>query len=172
MAEPTGTSRHITAWRAGVGLAGGLFLAVACTAVGARPFFAPLPDALRDTVRAEPDRVISAVAALVVGEGLTVHVSSPAEGYLETDWYDVVERRSTSGTSLDPRREVRLRFFADLIDQGLTQLSAEAVMRRVVDPSVTARENEIMAPPGTPGDEMLRRIFSALELEIGSTRRR
>jgi len=171
MAESPGTSRRIVVARAPIALLSAALVAAACTAVGARPFFPPLPDALGDTLRAEPDRVISAITALVVGEGLTVHVSSPAEGYLETDWYDVVARRTTSGTNLDPRREVRLRFFADLVDQGLTQVKAEAVMRRVVDPSVTSRENEIMAPPGSPGDELLRRIFAALELEIGSTER-
>lgn len=154
--------------RAAVLLAG--LGAAACTAVGARPFFAPLPDALLDTLSTEPHTVITALTDLVVGEGLTVRVASPAEGYLETEWFDVVERRSTSGTGLDPRREVRLRFFADLVDEGKTQVAAEAVMRKFVDPSLASRENEVMAPPGHAGDELVRRIFSALELDIGSRR--
>lgn len=143
----------------------------ACTAVGARPFFRPLPDALLDTLNAEPADVITSLTDLVVGEGLTVKVASPAEGYLETEWFDVVERRSTAGTGLDPRREVRLRFFADLVDEGKTQVAAEAVLRKFVDPSLASRENEVMAPPGHAGDELVRRIFSALELDIGSKRR-
>lgn len=145
--------------------------AAACTAVGARPFFGPLPDALLDTLNTEPSAVITSLTDLVVGEGLTVRVASPAEGYLETEWFDVVERRSTAGTGLDPRREVRLRFFADLVDEGKTQVAAEAVLRKFVDPSLASRENEVMAPPGHAGDELVRRIFSALELDIGSRRR-
>jgi hypothetical protein len=156
-----------------VGVAGVLAAlgAAACGAVGARPFFTPLPDALLDTLSADPADVITALTELVVGEGLAVRVASPAEGYLETEWYDVVDRRSTAGTGLDPRREVRLRFFADLVEEGRTQVAAEAVLRKFVDPSLASRENEVMAPPGHAGDELVRRIFSALELDVGSTRR-
>lgn len=171
MHKQTGNPRHAFAPPIGAILACAAVGALACGAVSARPSFAPLPDALLDTLRTDPAHVITSLAGLVVGEGLTVRVASPAEGYLATEWFDVIERRTTSGSSVDPRREVRLRFFADLIDEDLTQVAAEAVLRKFVDPSLTSRENEVMAPPGHQGDELVRRIFAALELDVGSTRR-
>ena len=171
MRNATRKSRYGLATSIGTALTLAALGALACGAVGARPSFAPLPDALLDTLKTDPVHVITSLTDLVVGEGLTVRVASPAEGYLETEWYDIVDRRTTSGTGLDPRREVRLRFFADLIDEDLTQVAAEAVVRKFVDPSLTSRENEVMAPPGHQGDELVRRIFAALELDIGSTPR-
>ncbi|MBE0595292.1 MAG: hypothetical protein IH616_23125 [Gemmatimonadales bacterium] len=170
MRKPITVSRHRLVPSIGAVLSLTALAGLACSAIGARPFFAPLPDALLDTLRTDPASVITALTDLVVGEGLTVRVASPAEGYLETEWYDVVERRSTAGTGLDPRREIRLRFFADLAEEGHTQVAAEAVMRKLVDPSLASRENEMMAPPGHEGDQLVRRIFAALEIEIGSTK--
>jgi hypothetical protein len=106
--------------------------------------------------------VITAVAGLVTSEGLTIRWNSPVEGYLETEWYDVVARRSGGENSLDPERVVRLRFFADPLRQGETELVSEVVLRRTVDPSLPSRESETMAPPGHAGDQILRRIIDAV----------
>jgi hypothetical protein len=133
----------------------------ACGSIGARPYLVPLPEARIDTLPAEPDAVVSAAQALVVGEGLTIRVSSPAEGYLETDWYDTVTQSPGGGSSLDPRR-------ADRLGDDETMLASEAVMRRVVDPSLPERQNEIMAPPGHPGAELLSRVLSALRASLAS----
>lgn len=138
----------------------------ACGSIGARPYLVPLPEARVDTLSAEPNAIIAALQALVVGEGLTVRVSSPAEGYLETDWYDTVTQSPGAGSGLDPRRAVRLRFFADRLGDDRTRLASEAVMRRAVDPSLPERQNEVMAPPGHPGAELLSRVLSAMRTAI------
>lgn len=140
----------------------------ACGSIGVRPYLVPLPEARIDTLAVEPEAAIAAVQTLVVGEGLTIQVSSPAEGYLETDWYDTVTQTPGGGSGLDPRRAIRLRFFADRLGDDRTQLASEAVMRRVVDPSLPERENEIMAPPGHPGAELLSRVLSALRTSLQS----
>jgi hypothetical protein len=140
----------------------------ACGSIGARPYLVPLPEARIDTLPAEPDAIISAAQAFVVGEGLTIRVSSPAEGYLETDWYDTVTQSPGGGSSLDPRRAVRLRFFADRLGDDQTRLASEAIMRRFVDPSLPERQNEIMAPPGHAGAELLTRVLSALRTSLSS----
>jgi hypothetical protein len=140
-----------------------------CGSIGARPYLVPLPDARIDSVPAEPDVIIATLQNLVVGEGLTIRVSSPAEGYLETDWYDTVMQAPGGGSSLDPRRAVRFRFFADRLGDESTRLASEAVMRRVVDPSLEERQNEIMAPPGHPGAELLVRVLSAMRASLASS---
>ena len=134
---------------------------VACGSIGARPYLTPLPDAVTDTLPAEAAAVIIQIQTLAIGEGLEIRVSSPAEGYLETEWYDV-DRRGSVGGSLDPRRIVRFRFFADELGTTGTALHSEAVTLRSIDPSVPERQNEVMVRPGHPGDQILQRILIAL----------
>jgi hypothetical protein len=149
-------------------LLGAIALTSACGSIGARPYLVPLAGAEIDTLNAEPHVVITTLQDLVVGEGLTVRVSSPPEGYLETDWYDTVTQTPGGGSSLDPRRAVRLRFFADRLGEDRTRLASEVVMRRAVDPSLPERENEIIAPPGHPGAELLNRILAVTRESLGS----
>jgi hypothetical protein len=137
-----------------------------CGSIGARPYLTALPDAIVDTVPAEPAAVISELQTLVMGEGLAVRVSSPAEGFLETEWYDV-DRRGPVGGGLDPQRIVRIRFFADAVSRFTSLLASEAVTLRAIDPSIPDRQNEMMVPPGHPGGQILERILLALRNELG-----
>ncbi|NIM49823.1 MAG: hypothetical protein GTN62_06140 [Gemmatimonadales bacterium] len=139
----------------------------ACGAGSIRPYLTPLPDAPTDTLAADPATLIREIAALVAVEGLRLRWSSPEEGYLETDWYDVVARQPGGAYARDPERAVRFRFFADPVGENETQLVAEAVSRRTLDPSVPPREVEMMVPPGHPGDQILRRILDAVTTRFG-----
>ena len=145
-----------------------LVLTGACSSIGARPHFVPLTGATIDTLGVEPDVVIATLQGLVVSEGLTVRVSSPLEGYLETNWYDTVTGAPGGGSSLDPRRAVRLRFFADRLGEDRTRLASEVVMRRAIDPSLPERENEVIAPPGHAGAELLGRLLAATRESVDS----
>lgn len=145
----------------GCALAGILAGAAACRG-GVRPYLTPLPNALVDTVAATPDAVVRELATAALGEGLRIRLSSPTEGYLETDWYDVVSQTPGGEYSGDPHRVVRLRFFADPTAENETRLVSEAVYRRTLDPSLDARTNEVMVPPGHGGDELLRRILATV----------
>ncbi len=170
------SSRHTAARRSagsrygavGAALLSAILLAGACSSIGSRPYLVPLAGAEIDTLGAEPDDVIATLQDLVVGEGLRVRVSSPLEGYLETDWYDTVTQRPGGGSSLDPRRAVRFRFFADRLGEDRTRLASEVVMRRAIDPSLPERENEIIAPPGHPGAELLGQTLTVLRESLGS----
>lgn len=144
-----------------------LAFTIGCGSIGARPYLTPLPDAITDSVRAAPADVIRQLQTYVLGEGLAVRVSSPTEGYLETEWYDV-DRRGPVGGSLDPRRIVRLRFFADDVGGDRAALTSEAVTLRSIDPSIPERQNEVMVPPGHPGSQILDRILIALRNELGA----
>jgi len=144
-------------------------LALSC-AGGLRPYLTPLPDAVVDTLPALPVDVIREIATLVTAEGLVIRISSPEEGYLETDWYDVGAAVPGDTPFTDPRRSTLLRFFADPEADEETRLSAEAVVRRTLDPSVPSRQGEMMAPPGHPGNEILRRVLAALDSRFGPAR--
>jgi hypothetical protein len=144
-------------------------LAMSCGG-GLRPYLTPLPDAVIDTLDVLPADVIREIATLVTAEGLVIRISSPEEGYLETDWYDLGAAAPGGTPFTDPRRSTLLRFFANPEGDEETRLAAEAVVRRTLDPSVPSREGEMMAPPGHPGNEMLRRVLAALDSRFGPER--
>lgn len=149
---------------AGVALAIGLVLS--CGG-GLRPYLTPFPDAVIDTLDVLPADLIREIATLVTAEGLVISISSPEEGYLETDWYNVGAAASGGTPFTDPRQSTLLRFFADLSGDEQTRLAAEAVVRRTLDPSVPSRQGEMMAPPGHPGYEILHRVLAALDSRFG-----
>lgn len=160
--SPSTTTRRSLVTRAlAWAVLGTVAVTMACGSIGARPYLTPLPDAVLDTIANGPAAVIGQIQTLAIGEGLEIRVSSPAEGYLETEWYDV-DRRGSVGASLDPRRIVRFRFFADEVGSTRTVLYSEAVTLRAIDPSVPERQNEVMVRPGHPGDQILQRILIAL----------
>jgi hypothetical protein len=123
-----------------------------------------------DTLAVLPADLIREVATLITAEGLVISVASPEEGYLETDWYDVGAATAGGAPFTDPRRSTLLRFFADATGDDRTRLAAEAIVRRTLDPSVPSRQGEMMAPPGHPGSEILRRLMAALDSRFGPAR--
>lgn len=141
-----------------------LVLAIGGTACGGgvRPYLTPLPNAWVDTIPTAPDAVIRQLITAVTGQGMRIQLASPAEGYLETDWYDVVSQTPGGEYASDPHRVVRLRFFADPIAPDETRLVSEAVYRRSIDPSLPERQNELMVPPGHAGEVLLRLVLSAV----------
>ena len=140
----------------------------ACGAVNQRPYLQPLPGAPIDTVSTDPTVLIPEIGALVTAEGLDIRLSVPSEGYLETRWYDIDTARSVGGRTNEPHRVVRLRFFTRPIGEQLTELTSEAVIRRTLDPSLPERENEMLAPVGHPGEELLSQILAVIEERFGA----
>jgi hypothetical protein len=106
--------------------------------------------------------VISALAAALEGEGLRVRAASPAEGYLETAWFDPRTRVSVGQEHRHAERVFRIRAFADSVPPVKSELTLEAVYRRTADPSATGREEEIVVPPGQPGDSVAQRVLEVL----------
>lgn len=133
-----------------------------CTAPGTRPHFGPLPAAVTDTLAMEPESAIVALQARLVDAGLRVRRLSPAEGYLETDWFDLRARKSVAPDHLQTDRVVRVRVWADPEPPGRARVVVEAVYRKSADPSARGREQEIVAPPGHPGDSLTRHLLQDL----------
>lgn len=155
--------RRLTVFALGTLFAG----AAACAAGGVRPSYSPFPNARVDTVNAVPADVIQEIAARVQAEGMRLNWTSPEEGFLETQWYDLVTRESGQTDRANPDRVVLLRFFADPVGTDRTQLTTEAVIKRTSDPSVLPRDQEMMVPRGHGGDRLLARVLDGLRERFG-----
>jgi hypothetical protein len=140
---------------------------IACGSGGVRPSYKPFPRASVDTVKAGPSAIIQEVAARMNAEGLQVQWSSPAEGYFETQSYNVVTRRSGNVSNADLENNVVLRFWADSISASSSRVTGEATMVRSADPSVFGRDREQTVPASHPGDVMVHRILQGLHERFG-----
>jgi hypothetical protein len=125
--------------------------AAACASFGgARPAWAPLPDAEVFTSPWSPEEVLTFLQDSLAARGFAIQLIVPPEGYLETRWFDVAARQAAAEPFSGADSVVKLRFFADPV--GLhTRVIAEAVRRTAWDPSRPARELEAMLPPEHPG---------------------
>jgi len=97
------TRRTRCGWRLAQALGA---VGVACTAVGTRPHFGPMPGAVVDTLGAGPGTVIGALASELETLGLRVRAVSQAEGYLETSWFDPTTGRLVDGGIREQTRQV------------------------------------------------------------------
>lgn len=144
---------------------------VACTAPAIRPHYGPLPAAAIDTLPMPADSAIVLFTARLTAAGLRVRRASPAEGYLETDWFDLRARRPVAPDRLQTDRVVRVRVFADPEPPGRSRVVVETVYRRTADPSAPGREEEMVAPPGHPGDSLTQHLLSGLRMAGAEERR-
>lgn len=161
-----GTSRRGYAGRPALAVA---LVALACTAPAIRPHYGPLPAAAIDTLAMPAESVIVVLASRLTEAGLRIRRSSPAEGYLETDWFDLRARRPVSPDHVQTDRVVRVRVWADPEPPGRSRVVVETVYRRTADPSAPGREEEIVAPPGHPGDSLTQHLLR--DLRGGGDRR-
>ncbi|MSR07236.1 MAG: hypothetical protein EXR93_09255 [Gemmatimonadetes bacterium] len=143
-----------------------LLVSQACTAITVRPTYRPFPLAAFDTVTAKPPSVITGASADLVRLGLTVRTITAAEGYLETRWFDLGEKRSRREVA-NPDRTVRIRVWADLVTPLQSEVIVEAVHQRLLDPSVPERENEVVAVAGSPGDSIAQALRTAIKARFG-----
>lgn len=107
-----------------------------------------------------PASLVAAFDSVVRARGLGVLAEAPLEGWLETRWFDLDERRSVAEPFRNFDRVVKLRFRVDRV-QGKTRVIAECVLRTAWDPSVPERDRERMAPEGHEGRLLLEDILKA-----------
>ncbi len=151
-------------WTAALGTA----VFAACSPVTARPPFDPLPEALVDTLAAQPDMVIREVQTQVAEEGFGLDVYEVIDGYLETNWVTIVADENDTGELAPHERVVRFRFWADGVPGLRTKLTSEVVHRRTLDPSLPERLVEIMVPSDHNARKILERVLIAVREQFGS----
>ena len=140
---------------------------IACGAGGVRPSYKPFPQASVDTVKGSPSAIIQEASARVLAENMQTQWVSPAEGYLETQSYNVVTRQSGNIQNTDRENYITIRIWADSIGAGLTRVTGEATVLRSSDGSVVGRDKEAPVPPGHPGDLIVHRILQGLKERFG-----
>ncbi len=148
-------------------VAGAALLVGACAAGGIRPSYAPLPDARVDTINAAPAAVIQELVTQLNSEQMRPQWSSPTEGYLETQWFNIMTQESGKMDRANADRIVRLRFWADPVGEGKTQLTSEAVFLADPDVSHAERDREAQVPPAHAGDRLRIRAIDALVERFG-----
>jgi hypothetical protein len=148
-------------------LAAAALLAAGCAAGGLRPSYEPFPNARVDTINALPADVIQEAEARLHAVNMRPNWTSPAEGFLESQWFNIVTQESGVMDRANLDRVVLLRFFADPIENGKTKLTSEAVQLRTIDPSVMARDREMIVPPGHAGERLLRQVIDGLNQRFG-----
>jgi hypothetical protein len=147
--------------------AGAAVFASACGAGGIRPSYPPLPNARVDTINAAPAAVIQELVTEVNAEQMRPEWSSPAEGYLVTQWFNVVTQESGKMDRSNLDRIVRLRFWADPIGENKTKLTSEAVYLASTDVSQPERDREVEVPPGHAADRLRTRAIDGLIQRFG-----
>jgi len=93
---------------------------------------------------------------------MRVRAVSRAEGFLETAWFDPTSKRSVGQEHRHVGRVFRMRAYADSVPPARSELVIETVFRRTADPSAPGREEEIIAPPGHPGDSLTQLVLDSL----------
>jgi hypothetical protein len=158
-----GRSAGIVGWRVAV------IAIAACTPVTRRPDFQPFPQAPSLVLVARPPQVIAYLATLVQAESMRVRRLSPADGYLETEWYDTRTRRSYHGVQVsDLARTIKLRGWADPYVPGETVLTIELAYRPRYDPSRTDRDLEQPLAKGQDGAALAEELLGKLKERFGT----
>jgi hypothetical protein len=149
---------------------GFVVLLAACTPITSRPAFLPYPQALVAIVDASAPRIVPEAMGWLASQGLRVEWSSPQDGYVETAWFNVRTRNSTTGQG-DPGDlldTVKLRCWVDPNAPGKSQLTVEAVYRPMLDPSRPERDLEVMVPEGSDGHRIAAQLIEAMKQKFGS----
>lgn len=145
-------------------------LLAACTPITSRPAFLPYPQALVAIVEAPAPRIVPEAMGWLANEGLRVEWSSPQDGYVESAWFNVRTRASTTGQT-DPGAlldTIKLRCWVDPNAPGKSQLTVEAVYRPMLDPSRPARDLEVIVPQGSEGHRIAVQLIEAMKQKFGS----
>lgn len=138
------------------------------SAGGIRPRYTALPQSQLLTANRAADVLIDDLAATLQGAGLRVLRKASNEGYLETQWFNVATRTSTSAPYSNLDNVVKMRFFADPV-QGRTRLLAECVRRMSWDPSRPERELERVVPEGHPGLVLMDSLIAPFKADTAVT---
>lgn len=152
--------------RLGAALAALLVAAAACRGMGgARPRLTPLHGSVTRMVVIPADSATRVLAAALAARDVPVAAVAPAEGYVESAWYDV-----TDGVARDPApgrfaHVVKLRFYSDPVGRQ-TRVVGEAVRRVIVDPSLPERELERIVPPEHAGRVLLDSVMGVLPRDV------
>jgi hypothetical protein len=130
-----------------------------CSPATTRPPYDPLPAAPRIELELARTDAIDRVAEALRADSVPVARVETRDGFLETPWFDPATGLALRGLPVGPDA-VRIRAWADPGRPYHSEVTLEAVMRPVDDPSMPGRSLERLLPASHP---MTARIDSMLK---------
>jgi hypothetical protein len=137
-----------------------------CSPATTRPPFDPLPAAPRIELELARTDAIDRVAEALRGDSVPVMRVDTRDGFLETPWFDPATGLARRGLPVGPDA-VRIRAWADPGRPYHSEVTLEAVMRPVDDPSVPGRSLERLLPASHPMTARIDSLLKALVTVYG-----
>jgi hypothetical protein len=133
----------------------------ACKAGTTRPYYPPLTGAPQTEIELGVRETTQALADVLRGDSLPVTRVEPRDGFVETAWFEVRNKRPAGGRHLGPG-VVQVRAWADPSRPGHSRLVVETVFRPLADPSLSSRELDRQVPPDHPIAKRITEILTQL----------
>ena len=139
---------------------------VACAPGTTRPPFDPMPAAPKVELELVRTEAITRVAEALRADSFPVARVEVRDGFLETPWFDPATGVAVSGSPAGPDA-VRIRAWADPGRAYHSEVTVEAVMRPVADPSVPGRSLERLLPATHPMTSKIEALLKELVSTYG-----
>jgi hypothetical protein len=136
-------------------------LLAGCKAGTTRPYYPPLTGAAQTEIELGVRETTEALADVLRGDSLPVIKVEPRDGFVETAWFDVRDKRPATGRHLG-QDVVQVRAWADPSRPGHSRLVVETVFRPLADPSLSSRELDRQVPPDHPIARRVTEILTEL----------
>lgn len=142
--------------------------ALACRATTQRPPFQPFPATQPIEVELEMAEATDTLARRLAADSIPVGRVVPADGYLETPWFDAASGTPTSRRPVGPE-VVRVRGWVTPSKAYHSEVQVEAVYRPVADPSLDERELERVVSDSHPATLRVRRVLQGILRQFGDS---
>lgn len=141
----------------------------ACNPASSRPAFVPYPEDLSVLLVGPVAGITSEVGGWLEAQGIHTEWLSPEDGYVESTWYNTDSHQSTSGSGDVGALQstFKLRVWVDPDAPGKSKMTVEAVYRPALDPSLSERDLERSAPPGSGGAVLVQRLVDEMQKKFG-----
>lgn len=143
-----------------------LFLAAACYPSTTRPATLPLPKATVVEWELSVREATQELALALDADSIPVQRTEPADGWLETGWFDATTLRPTDRRPLG-EGIVRLRAWVDPGKPNFSSVTVETVYRPFDDPSRESRSLEQVVVANHPVTLRVSKILAGLSKKFG-----
>ncbi|HEX6643838.1 MAG TPA: SPOR domain-containing protein [Gemmatimonadales bacterium] len=133
----------------------------ACSLGTSRPPFAPMPEARVGDLEAEVPAATERLAAALREAGIPLARVKPADGFLESAWFDAESGQPVGGRPLG-EDVVRVRGWVTPSAHGSSEIRVETVYRPFADPSRPPRELERSVAYAHPVRAKVREAYRAI----------
>lgn len=134
---------------------------IGCQPYTTRPAFGPLPGAADAVVDLDIPSATRLLAEALRADSIPVSRVEPADGYLETDWFDARTGGRATGRVLGDS-VVRVRGWVNAYGKERGSVRLETAVRPMANPSLPARELDRQATPDNPAAVRVAKVLAEL----------